>query len=499
MKEIIELNNRLVGQLGKSSSEHVLMLGRDGQPEELKRLPVEFQAEIEAFRAKVNEVVPNDFDWALFLGDDWPDFTIEYNDGPQTGFSRGHEWQSGRCIIEQLKAFDWEAERHEAISGCQMFDDLRASAEDAPSRLLEHVVAFIADLRVRMRSDSHIKHLETRIKRLFVDCKWERLRDVSADSFQRWRANQKNFSPKTLNEYLNAASSLFSWMERNDRVESNPLRRVGKVERKGYERVKRRSFTDEEMERLLAASGLHALGYLFAVNTGLRRKELASLQWGDVHLNGEASFALVRSCTTKNRKAAKIYLRAQLVQILSEIKPAKVAGNESVLAGRIACMRKMHEHLKAAGIPVCNEQGYKVDFHALRMTYSTNLERVGGSLQVRQELLRHCDPRLTSGSYTDPTRLETAGLVEKLPDFSGGKNKYTQLGTQTTGATRHGVSLVGTMNGGAESSKEAENKGDCHSLSCAVTPCHGSSEEPVGGVRIPLSAILLSCFGAGQR
>ena len=276
-------------------------------------------------------------------------------------------------------------------------------------------------------------------------------------------------------------------MERNDRVESNPLRRVGKVERKGHERVKRRAFTDEEMERLLAVSGPYALGYLCAVNTGLRRKELASLQWGDMHLNGDGSFALVRSATTKNRKAAKIYLRGQLVQMLSEIKPAKVAGNEPVLGGRIACMRKMHEHLRAAEIPVCNEQGYKVDFHALRMTYSTNLERVGASLQVRQELLRHCDPRLTSGSYTDPTRLETAGLVEKLPDFCGGKNQVTQLGTQTTGAPGHGVSLAGTVNGGAESSKEAENKGVCHSLSCAGTPGHGSSENPVAGVRIPLS------------
>jgi hypothetical protein len=135
MKEIIELNNRLVGQVGKCSSEDVLMLGRDSQPGELERLPVGIQAEIEVFRGKVNEVVPNDFDWALFLGDDSPDFTIEYNDGPLTGFFRGHDWESERCIIEQLKGFDWEAERQQAISGCQVFDDLRANAEHWPSRL----------------------------------------------------------------------------------------------------------------------------------------------------------------------------------------------------------------------------------------------------------------------------------------------------------------------------------------------------------------------------
>src|ERR1039458_6101894 len=53
-------------------------------------------------------------------------------------------------------------------------------------------------------------------------------------------------------------------MERPDGVETNPLRRVGNVERKGYEKVKRRAFTHEEMRRLVAVSGLYALGYLAA-------------------------------------------------------------------------------------------------------------------------------------------------------------------------------------------------------------------------------------------
>ena len=55
------------------------------------------------------------------------------------------------------------------------------------------------------------------------------------------------------------------------------------------------------------------------------------------------------------------------------------------------------------------------------MTYNMNLELAGASVQVRQELLRHSDPRLTTGAYTDTTRLETASLIEKLPDFLGEK------------------------------------------------------------------------------
>ena len=161
-------------------------------------------------------------------------------------------------------------QREKELAGLTARKPLR---EAALSPLLAHLNDFLADLRGRKRSESHIKHLETRIKRLFTECRWEHLRDVSADSFQLWRANQKEFSPKTLHEYQNAASSLFAWMERNDRLESNPLRRVGKVERKGHETVKRRSFTNDEMRRLLTVAGHYRLGYLAAVNTGLRRKE----------------------------------------------------------------------------------------------------------------------------------------------------------------------------------------------------------------------------------
>ena len=360
-------------------------------------------------------------------------------------------------------------QREKELAGLSGRKPLRAAAQ---SPLLGHLNDFVDDLRARKRSESHIKHLESRIKRLFVECRWEHLRDVSADGFQLWRANQKDFSQKTLHEYQNSASSLFVWMERNDRLETNPLRRVGKVERKGHETVKRRSFTNEEMRRLMAVAGLYSLGYFAAANTGLRRKELSSVQWGDVHLDAARPFISVRSSTTKNRKAGKIYLKSSLALMLKDIKPATGATNDFVFAGRIACMRKMHEHLSAANITVHDEQGFKVDFHALRGTYNTNLELAGGSLQVRQELLRHSDPRLTAGAYMDTTRLETASLIEKLPDFLSDKSDDTQLGTQTIGASSPKVTQAVTVSRGMKNAECIENKDESHNLTPAVATCH---------------------------
>ena len=135
MKEIIELNEKLIKQLGKCFSEGELVLRRNDQPEELTRLPSALREDIEKLRREINEVVPNDFTYSFDLGNDCPNLMIEYEDGSQTGFFRGHDWQPNRSIIEQLKEFDWEAERRQALAGCQIFDAMKEDAKHLPSRL----------------------------------------------------------------------------------------------------------------------------------------------------------------------------------------------------------------------------------------------------------------------------------------------------------------------------------------------------------------------------
>jgi hypothetical protein len=113
----------------------VLLLGRDDQPEEFKRLPVKFREEIEALRWKINAAMPNDFGYMLSLGDDSADLHLEYDNGPQVKFGRSHEWDQRRSIIDQLTEFDWETEREQAIAGTEVFDQMIAHARHAPAEL----------------------------------------------------------------------------------------------------------------------------------------------------------------------------------------------------------------------------------------------------------------------------------------------------------------------------------------------------------------------------
>src|ERR1700736_6410312 len=71
--------------------------------------------------------------------------------------------------------------------------------------------------------------------------------------------------------------------------------------------------------------------------------------------------------------------------------------------------------LKDAGIPFEDEAGCVADFHALRHSYITLLERSGVSPKIAQELARHSDIRLTMNVYTHTRLHDLAGAVEGLP------------------------------------------------------------------------------------
>ena len=68
-------------------------------------------------------------------------------------------------------------------------------------------------------------------------------------------------------------------------------------------------------------------------------------------------------------------------------------------------------------IPYLDELGRRVDFHALRHTFATMLQRAGVPPRVIMELMRHSDLRLSSTTYTDTTCLPLHAEAEKLTAF----------------------------------------------------------------------------------
>ena len=370
-------------------------------------------------------------------------------------------------------------------------------------------------IRGRRVSKAYRLNTRGRLTRLAKECGFRRLSDVGALAVERWllKAEEADMSASTRNEYLGSLHAMCNWAVRENRILSNPMAAVQKADRAMDVRRKRRALTEDEVARLLAATrirpvaelgrqgvplppdkrkGRHswtyelltaenfdacyargmkriqakpatlrrlerlgrerALFYLFAVMTGLRRKELASLTVGHLHLDAvPGPFVELLARDAKNAKGACMPLRADLVREIREYlaerdgsvkagAPASDTGADGSAAAFDAplfphapVIRVFDADLVAAGIPKADPRGRTADIHALRHTFGTHLSKAGVTPRIAQAAMRHSRIDLTMNLYTDPALLDVAGAVEALPDFRGPSAQRTTRARTTAG------------------------------------------------------------------
>ena len=149
----------------------------------------------------------------------------------------------------------------------------------AQSSFTKHIQDFIGDLRAKGRNQRYVIEMEFKLTALANDCGWHQVKDVTADSFVKWRSAQIK-AKKTLNEYLGTAKGLLNWMMRQGRIATNPLMSVQRVETRGMEVFRRRAYTDEEMGALLNVAGPQRVLYMMAALTGIRHGEFTEALLG---------------------------------------------------------------------------------------------------------------------------------------------------------------------------------------------------------------------------
>jgi len=338
----------------------------------------------------------------------------------------------------------------------------------AKKMLSGHLNDYIAELESLGRTEKHYSLVRYRIKRLLSEIGWKLPQDVDADSFGFWRNKQKEMAPKTLNEYLNSMLSLLHWMERQGRIQTNPLRYVRKVDQRGRQK-KRRAFTPDEFRRLLAVSGKNRIAYLTAAYTGLRLGELQQLIWADLHLNEAQPFVLARASTTKNRKEAFIPLHPRLAEELRFHRSKEAEDGDAVFELTVHPERPLYRDMAKAGIEKLDATGRKLDFHSLRYTFATTLAVNGTSQRVAQELMRHSDPMLTAKIYTDASQLPISDAVHRLPWPEDAIDP--QIAPQKSDFPGHGTSLSDAVEVDFEIVQDLENERDRHAKSQSVTSC----------------------------
>jgi integrase len=223
------------------------------------------------------------------------------------------------------------------------------------------------------------------------------------------------------------------WLLDSDRCGRNPFHRLHGVATPADTKRERLALTAEQVQLLVAAAeerpvaeyrknhpqalpetlqrlarnGRHrGLLYLFAALTGLRRAECAGIRWADLQLVGETSVT-ARAVTTKAKRREPLPLDQILARELLAWRKAVAQerggrvppATEAVFAVPKNLTVQLRKDAKHAEIPLEDDHGRKLDFHALRATFATLLAKAGVPLQVGRGLIRHTDPKLTAKHY----------------------------------------------------------------------------------------------------
>lgn len=208
-----------------------------------------------------------------------------------------------------------------------------------------------------------------------------------------------------------------------------------------------------------------------AARTGLRQQELASLVWGDINLDSETPTFRNRASTSKNKKETLLPLMPEVASMLRSLSPGKVRLNSPVFDQRVPRAEHMRKDLERLGIPYRDEMGRYADFHSLRMTFSTFLQRNGVPIHVAKILMRHSDIRMTTQTYLDEHLLPLRESVAKLPRLSD-LGPGSRIESQISVANGHLASRSVAEKEEIESRKNIGTKDDCHVLSSCDTSKH---------------------------
>jgi integrase len=159
-------------------------------------------------------------------------------------------------------------------------------------------------------------------------CGWKTLADFAPDALERFIGRKrapddgsKAWTPRTAHKYITALRTFTRWCVADGRLAADPLARVKKP---APTRQRERRFLSVDEWRWLRATTEHGpqrMGmdgrarrvlYELAIQTGLRSGELRSLTRSSLMLDAERPYVLLEARQTKNRKAARQYVRPEL-------------------------------------------------------------------------------------------------------------------------------------------------------------------------------------------
>ena len=408
---------------------------------------------------------------SLFKRDGKGPWRIAYADwDPKTGRKRRreHSTQQGDKSIAAQEAARLEAEARQHKQEADDLTELRRRglsdpvaerlADHSLTPLTTHLEAYRAVLEGKGDTADHIATTVSACRAIIAACGFVFPSDLDPVAVSRWVTGQrkppkatgdgkerKAPAPRTINRKLGALKSFSRWLWETERIRTDPMVQVHKLNGQTDRRRRRRAFTEDEIGRLLAAAehGPDVMGmaghdramlYRIALGTGLRANELRTLTPQSFYLSKlDGAKVVVEAAYSKHRRRDVLPIRRDLAEAVAAFIEGKSPAEPlfPTMPPRPAKMLLVDLANARPWIPETDTKGRILDFHCTRVTYITRLARAGVSPAVAKTLARHSTITLTMDVYTDIAEGDERAALSKLPALP----KVAVIGAETPRAT----------------------------------------------------------------
>lgn len=329
-------------------------------------------------------------------------------------------------LAEEIKAKHL-ADRSRVRSGTASHSEIQL-AKFAKATIDEQKQLWLAMLRSKGSTTQHVLDCSRAVEKLSVHWDWKMIRDLTEDGLTSWLDEQKQSgkSNRTIQKYGRACKQFSKWLATADKIAHDPFKRVQLPNPEAQRVRRRRMLLPAEWPWILEALrdpladesyGMkpsdRELLYDLAIQTGLRSNELRSLLCGDLVVGKDACYIRKQAQQTKNRLAAKQYVRRPLAEQIRSRKRLPRAAM-FVMPRVEDCVRMLRVDLNEARnlwlkvkcndpssdfLQVTNDLGDHLDFHSLRHTCGAWLAIAGVNPKVIQTVMRHSTITLTLDTY----------------------------------------------------------------------------------------------------
>jgi site-specific recombinase XerD len=256
------------------------------------------------------------------------------------------------------------------------------------------------------------------------------LDDITPQTIKAYLDTRDDLTKTTINRYRGTISMIFQEAIRNGKAKANPARLV-RLHREDNSRVRFITYPEEAVIRAIIRERcpIHEPELTLALETGMRRGELYSLDWDRVDLAPQA----VALAENQERNSTRGDSHAAAVSALEELQEAPKQGfaeslphryGEPMVSPRAWFELVMEEAVKK------NASLHDVTWHIFRHTYISRLVMAGVDLRTVQELAGHKDIKMTV-RYAHLAPAHKLAAVDKLAKYRREQEKAERSKTKS--------------------------------------------------------------------